>query len=104
MATISDIHCEIVKELQEKFGEVEIYNPTSRSFLYNSKSTPDVYIKGVIFPSEDFVSGIAFKERDGTISILQDHLTCIYTGYTIDQLGLCDPVLWYENIKLLKNS
>jgi hypothetical protein len=98
--SLYEIHVGIVSELR-KAGETEIYNPTKKSFLRDS-CDPDVYVKGRAFPSEDFISGSAFREDDGSITIFQDHLAYCRPGFVIDQLGLCDPVLWYENGNLLK--
>lgn len=99
MPSIMDIHKQIVNELRQ-MGEIEIFNPTNKSFLHNGY--PDVYVKGRIFPSKDFISGTAFREKDGTITILNDHFIYYYKGFQLDQLGLCDPVIWYENFNLRK--
>jgi len=102
MASVYDGHVKIVKKLK-KMGEKGIYNPTSKSFMKKGEY-PDVYVKSIPFPSEFFISGTAFQELDGTISIMHDHLAYYHTGYGLDDLGLCDPILWYENSNLLKKK
>jgi hypothetical protein len=93
------LHKEVVAELFAR-GE-PIWNPTQRTMLHSIDDVPDVYAKGVPYPSKDLIIGAGLKEKDGTYSILGEHCTWHSTGYSIEQLGLCDPVVFYENANLL---
>jgi hypothetical protein len=96
--SLHQLHVDIVKQLQAN-GE-PIANPAApRSYLNEGGfcSGPDVYIKGRDFGTESFVSGSAIREKDGTYTICNDMLQYQRGPFTFDQLGLCDPVCWYEN-------
>jgi hypothetical protein len=85
---------DIVKELEAR-GEV-VYNPCSKSML---NGRPKVYVKGRPFPSKEFLCGTAIREKDGTISVLAEAMADMIGvgGFKIEDLGLCDPVLYYAN-------
>jgi len=94
-----DIHKEFVYKLLAR-GET-IYNPLSETMLNHPCKCPDVYVKSRPFPSKDFICGTAWPRKDGTITINWDFV-CYEDGFKEDELGLCDPILYYRNMDHLK--
>lgn len=97
--TLYQHHEEIVQKLKEK-GE-PIFNPTHRSAINEYRSLPDVYVKSMKFPSEEFNCGCPVEGQDGTYSICGEHLTWVISGLKFEELGLCDPIVETENYRRL---
>ncbi len=97
--TLYQHHEEIVQQLKEK-GE-PIFNPTHESAINKFRSLPDVYVKSMKFPSEEFKCGCPVRDQDGTYSICGEHLTWIISGLKFEELGLCDPIIVHENYRLI---
>jgi len=97
MPSLRDCHIAVVKELQAR-GEA-IYNPCAKSMLSHERDVPKVYVKGRQFRTPEFVCGSAIMEKDGSVSILPEAMADLIgiRGFKIEDLGLCDPVLFYAN-------
>lgn len=77
----------------------QIFNPCTKSMLRDTDDVPKVYVKGRQFRTPDFICGSAIKEKDGSVSILPEAIADLIgiRGFKIEDLGLCDPVLFYAN-------
>jgi hypothetical protein len=101
--TLYAIHKEIVDLLKER-GE-KIFNPFDKGHLTSDGHIlPDAYVKGQKYPSNEFLCGTPLWEKDGTISINGDFLSWYVSGFRLEDLGLCDPIVGYKNLDLLKEK
>jgi len=98
---MADSHKMFVEKLLAR-GE-EIYNPTNETMLGIEGKYPKVYVKSRPFPSVDFICGYARPKKDGTVTIIWD-FGWYEDGFREDELGLCDPILFYKNSEYLKRE
>lgn len=94
--TLWDCHLEVIKLLEERGEKVRM--PINRARM---GGTPEIYIKSIPYPSNDFRIGTGLKKKDGTFELIGEHLCWIISGLSIDELGLCDSALEMENYDLL---
>lgn len=94
--TLWQHHLEVIKLLQGR--KEPTLKPKHRVCM---GGTPEIYIKDRSFPSEEFKVGSGLKAKDGTFELIGEHLTWIISGLSIEELGLCDPAVEYENYDLL---
>ena len=98
--SLAEIHDEIIGKICAR-GETEIFNPTGRTMMTGYRARPFVYVKGRKYPSRDFICGHALYDKNNTIEIWYDFFCYAYTGFKIEELGLCDPAVWYDNLDLI---
>jgi hypothetical protein len=101
--SIYDCHVEVVECLKKK-GETILQPLKSEPWIKNGTRIPDIYVKGYLYPSKDFIIGHGIIEKDGSISIHGDFLSWEHNGFKLDDLGLCDPACVYENSNLLREA
>jgi hypothetical protein len=101
--SIWDLHLKLVKKLKDRGEKVLTYPGVEPMDKGNGPfKAPSVYNKLHPFPHKHFQAGTGIEEKDGTISIIYDHMIGEWCGFDIKDVGLCDASLIYANDRVLE--